>query len=104
VEHQGETDVTITVSGVPAGFTRPVRLYTYLYEGACGQLAAQPKYALTARVQAEPSVASREPGGPYTVRNRLAVPIATLQTTPHAVLVKSAPADRNLNLFCGDIR
>jgi hypothetical protein len=104
VGHHGGTDVTITVSGVPTGFTRPVHLYAYLYEGACGRLATQPEYTLTARVQAEPSAASGGPGGPYTVRNRLAVPLATLQTTPHAVLVKSAPADRDLNLFCGDIR
>jgi hypothetical protein len=98
------TDVTITVSGVPPEVTRPVHLYTFIHQGACGALSPQPAYSLTAIVLARS--ASAQPGrtgAPFTVANTAGVPLSTLKSTPHAIMVKSAPADGSRELFCGDI-
>jgi hypothetical protein len=99
-----QTDVTITVSGVPPEVTRPVHLYTFIHQGACGALSPQPAYSLTGIVLARS--ASARPGrtgAPFTVSNTASVPLSTLQSTAHAIIIKSAPADGNRDLFCGDI-
>jgi hypothetical protein len=99
-----QTDATITASGVPSTVTRPVHLYTYIHEGECGALSAQPAYSLTRTVLAR--AANAMDGGlraPYVIGNTADVPLATLRSTPHAIVVRSAPADGDWELFCGDI-
>ncbi|WP_332673198.1 hypothetical protein [Aromatoleum sp.] len=101
-----ETDVRVEVSGVPDHSTRPVHLYTYIHEGSCGALSPTPAYTLTDRVLAESfSVFSMaaSAGPPFKVSNTVPVPLATLQSRPHAVVVRTGPADGNLDIFCGDI-
>lgn len=100
------TDVAVQVSGVPAHVTRPVHLYTAIHEGSCGTLNAAPAFALTDRVLAEsintfPLAASAGP--PFKVTNTAPVPLATLTSRPHAVVVRTAPADGNIDIFCGEI-
>jgi hypothetical protein len=102
-ERDGSTDVTIWISGVPAGYTRPVHLYTFIHQGACGALSAKPEHALIDRVLAHtPGTAARS-SGPFELRNTAPTRLAALQATPHAILVKGPPADGNEDLFCGDI-
>lgn len=101
-----ETGVTVQVSGVPGHSTRPVHLYTYIHEGSCDALHPTPAYTLLDRVLAEsfttfPMAASAGP--PFKVSNIAPLPLATLRSRPHAVVVRSAPADGNLAIFCGDI-
>jgi hypothetical protein len=63
---EGEgTRVQIEVSGVPPQVTtRPVHLYTYIFQGSCGRLGAQPAYALVQRVMAESPSGRGSPAGP----------------------------------------
>ncbi|MBO9649302.1 MAG: hypothetical protein J7605_12380 [Variovorax sp.] len=98
-----QTAVSITAAGVPPQVSRPVHLYTYIYEGACGALSSRPAHALTRTVLARSKGSTDQMGPPYTVQNTAAVRLAALEATPHAILVRSAPADGNLDLFCGDI-
>jgi len=41
-----KTALTVQLSGVPDYVSRPVHLYTYIYEGVCGKLSAKPAYSL----------------------------------------------------------
>lgn len=96
------TAATITASGVPPQVSRPVHLYTYIYGGSCRALSARPAYSLTGVVLARAG-ASGNMGAPLTVSNTAEVRLAQLRDQPHAIVVKSAPADGDLNLFCGEI-
>jgi len=101
------TRVLIEVSGVPPLVsTRPVRLYTFVYPGACGKLADKPAYALLDRVIAQsPSSAGMVPlSGPFTVSNTAPLPMEKLREGNYAIVVKTSPADGNLEIFCGDVR
>jgi hypothetical protein len=103
VERDGRVEVTIWVSGVPSGYTRPVHLYTYIHRGSCAALSAAPEHALTERVLPHGPGSGARGGGPFELRNTAPVPLAALQATPHAIVVKGAPADRSEVLFCGDV-
>ena len=101
-----KTDVTVQVSGVPQHSTRPVHLYTYIHEGTCDNLSPAPAYTLTDRVLAEslnmfPTMAKAGP--PFKVSNTAPVALATLDSRPHAIQVRTAPADGNVDIFCGEI-
>ncbi|AMO23484.1 hypothetical protein GCM10027034_40140 [Ramlibacter solisilvae] len=91
------TDVVVQVP--PAnGMTLPMHLYTYLHQGSCGSLGPATAEA-TRRV-----LGYREPSGLWTVRNTLPVGANTLRASPHALAVRSGPADGNQLLYCGDLR
>ncbi|SCK60235.1 hypothetical protein VAR608DRAFT_6644 [Variovorax sp. HW608] len=98
-----QTAVSVTAAGVPPQVSRPVHLYTYIYEGACGALSERPAHSLNAIVLARSTGPAGRIGPPYTVENTARVRLATLRATPHALVIRSAPADGNLDLFCGDI-
>lgn len=98
-----KTDATIRTSGVPPQVSRPIHLYTYIHDGTCGALSARPTYSLTDVVLARSGGATGHMGAPYTVANTVEVRLSELRATPHAIVIRSAPADGNLELFCGDI-
>jgi len=98
-----QTAVSVTAAGVPPYVSRPVHLYTYIYEGACGALSSRPAHSLNEIVLARSKGSAGQVGPPYTVQNTARVRLDVLEATPHAILVRSAPADGNLDLFCGDI-
>jgi hypothetical protein len=104
---QGEgTRVQIEVTGVPQLTTRPVHLYTFVYEGPCGKLAAQPAYVLFDRVLAQSSgtgVVSLG-GPPFTVSNTAPVPLQKLRAGNFAIVVKTSPADGDREIYCGDVK
>ena len=103
VARGGKTDATIMASGVPPQVSRPIHLYTYIYEGTCGSLSARPAYSLTGVVLARSGGATGHVGSPYTVANTVDVGLAELLQKPHAIVVRSAPADGDLSLFCGEL-
>ncbi|SEA41611.1 hypothetical protein [Variovorax sp. YR216] len=98
-----QTAVSVTAAGVPPFVSRPVHLYTYIYEGACGALSSRPAHSLNETVLARSKGSADQIGPPYTIQNTAMVRLAVLEATPHALLIRSAPADGNLDLFCGDI-
>ena len=90
------TDIRVEVSGVPPLVTtRPVHLYTFLYDGACDRLPAKPAHALTDRVLAQSArTAGATPmAGPFTVSNTAAM---SLDGAPPRRVTRSssAPAPR----------
>ncbi len=93
------TDVVVQVSGVPNEVTLPVHLYSYIHQGTCASLGATPVYALNRRV-----LTNGDKDGFLTVRNTLPASLDTLRAGAHALVVRSAPADGNMALFCGDLR
>jgi len=97
---EGRTDVTMPVSGVPAGVGRPVHLYAGIARELCADPPGPVEHPLTSHVLADASIGEK---GPYTLRTSAAVDLASLQSSPHAIVVKSSPADGNRDLFCGDI-
>lgn len=106
---QGEdTLVRIEVSGVPPQLTsRPVHLYTFIYEGSCGNLGAQPAYSLFDRVLAQSQSGAGVValgGPPFTVSNSAPVPLPQLRAGNFAIVVKTAPADGNREIYCGNVR
>ena len=98
-----KTDATIRTSGVPPQVSRPIHLYTYIHDGVCGARSARPSYSLNEVVLARSGGAAGYVGPPYTVTNTAAVRLSALRATPHAIVVRSSPADGDLELFCGDI-
>lgn len=104
--HREETGVTLRLSGVPPHVTRPVHLYTYIQEGACGASHARPVHALTGRVLASSvahPAAMAAYRGPLVLANVAPVPLNELLETPHAIDVRTHPADGNRSIFCGTI-
>jgi hypothetical protein len=103
---QGEaTDVRVVVSGVPLALSsRPVHLYTFIHEGSCGNLGAQPAYALLDRVLAQSMGGGRSTGGPFSIANTAPLPVERLRSGAYALVVRTSPADGNREIFCGDIR
>jgi hypothetical protein len=101
-----ETDVVVEVSGVPPLVTsRPVHLYTFLYDGRCDRLPPLPVHALTERVLAQSALSgSAVPAaGPFRVANTIWLPLADLRRARYAVVVRTSPMDGNVDLFCGTI-
>ncbi|HSC82219.1 MAG TPA: hypothetical protein VLC30_01250 [Pseudomonas sp.] len=94
------TDVSATISGVPIGMTYPVRLYVYIYPGSCSQLGAQPAYALNRTVQTY----RQGSADVWQLSRSAAVPLTRLLATPHALVLRTPPADGNQDIFCGAIR
>ena len=100
------TQVRIDVSGSGVPVASPVQLYMFIYEGRCGSLGAQPKYTLTQVVQVSSALNPANLGGrpgPWTLSNRAPAPLAVLRGTPHALVVRTRPADGNVDLFCGNL-
>ncbi len=101
----GRTVVRIEASGVPPYVTRPIHLYTYLYEGSCSEHGGKPAFDLNAIVLAS-SIANPAGigafGGAVTVSNAAPIAIDVLRAKPYAIVVKTGPADGDDALFCGD--
>jgi hypothetical protein len=101
-----ETQVRIDVSGSAVPVTAPIQLYMFIYEGPCGNLSAQPMYSLAQVVRASSAVKAASLGsgpGPWTLSNPAPAPLAVLRGTPHALVVRTSPADANVDLFCGNL-
>ena len=96
----GETGMTLFVSGVPSGVTRPVHLYTYIYPGTCASRGPSPTYELNRTVETHQN--SR--GDVWRLSKTAPVALATLRSSSHAIVLRTSPADGNVDIFCGDIR
>ena len=86
----GATNIVLTLSGVPSQVTRPVNLYTYIYEGTCGNLNPKPAYSLNEVVLAR----AESPSGAGFTLNKLApVPLEKLRSGRYAVAVRAQAPD-----------
>jgi hypothetical protein len=101
-----QTRVQVEVSGVPPQVSsRPVHLYTFIYEGTCYQRSAQPAFSLLGRVLAQSPASSGivPAGGPFTISNTAPVPLEKLRREAHAIVVTTSPADGSVEIFCGAV-
>lgn len=97
---EGETGMTLFVSGVPPSVARPVHIYTYIYPGTCASQGASPAYELNRTVETYQD--SR--GGVWRLSRTAPVALATLRSSSHSIVLRTSPADGNVDIFCGDIR
>ena len=92
------TDITYLIGGVSAGVSRPLQqLYTFIYAGTCAQLSAEPAYSMNNTTKTIPT----ESG--WVLSRQVPVALGDLRSEPHALVVRTSPADRNIDIFCGDI-
>lgn len=103
---QGEsTRVTIQATGVGVPVTPPLELYMFIYAGRCGSLGGEPKFTMTRTVRvtaADPS-ASATTAGPFTLTNTAPATLSELRSSPHALVVRTSPADSNVEAFCANL-
>jgi len=99
---QGDaTNIVLFLSGVPEGVTRPVHLYTYIYEGTCGNLSPKPAYSLNDVVLARVT----SPSGPGFTLDKLApVTLQKLRSGGYAITVRTQAPDLDQEMFCGNIK
>lgn len=100
-----KTVVRLELSGVPDYTTRPIHLYTYLYDGTCGNRGAMARYALTDRALAHSVIRPRAIGalrGPVWLEESIPVDFQTLRASHYAISVRVSPADGGAEIFCGD--
>ena len=64
---------------------------------------ATPAYALNEIVQAQ-FFGNGRPSGPFTLEKTVPVPMDTLRSGNYAIVLRTTPADGNLDIFCGEIR
>lgn len=99
------TRVVLMLSGVPPYVGRPIRVYTYVYGGTCAHLPAQPVWSLNERVLANPVTGT--PGASNKTMLRIAhtipLPLQALRAGHYAIGLRTAPADGNWLIFCGDM-
>jgi hypothetical protein len=100
------TAITITLSGVPAGVTRPIHIRAALVEGACNGKPGGREYPLDAPALAD---SPGHPGamaafaGPLGLSATMELPFEQFRTTPFAIKVRLTPADGGDEIFCGDV-
>ena len=92
------TDVNFFIGGVPSGTTRPLQLLTFIYPGSGAQLGPQPAYAMNSTVHA--TIA----GGGWKLGKTVPVALTSLRGGKYSIVVRTTPADRNLDIFCGTIQ
>ncbi|MCY1243980.1 hypothetical protein D3C76_767970 [compost metagenome] len=96
---QGEiTGFSFFISGVPSGASLPLRLYSFVNKGSCqqpGPLA----YALNDRVNTQRSAIRG-----WTFSRNAPVALPALLSADYFIVVRSAPSDGNVDIFCGDIK
>lgn len=91
------TDITYRISGVPARVSRPLQLQTFIYSGSCTQLSAEPAYSMNNTTQTTRTAAG------WMLSRQVPVSLGDLRSEPHALVVRTSPADGNSDIFCGDI-
>lgn len=104
---QGDaTVVTIEVSGLSVATTPPVQLYMAVFEGRCGSLAPNPKFALNKVVlvtEINNPTSLAPASGPFRLTNTAPAPLSQLTGSPHALVVRTSPVDLNREVFCGNL-
>jgi len=77
-----------------------------VFEGRCGSLGPRPRYALdkvvlVTEINNPTSLAPAR--GPFRLTNTAPAPLSQLTSSPHALVVRTSPADLNREVFCGNL-
>jgi len=93
------TDVRIFLSGpLPLGVSRMPHLFAFIYPGTCSNQGPQPAFEMNS-----PVTSFAEIGG-WRLARTAGAPLDTLRNGNHSIVVRTSPQDRNIDIFCGDIR
>ena len=93
------TNVVIFASGLAQPVSRPIHLYTYIYEGTCQSHGPKAAFALNDVV-----VPTYGPGlVGLTLNKTVPVPFATLRAGTYAIALRTQAPDFDEEVFCGDI-
>ncbi|RZL95907.1 MAG: hypothetical protein EOP82_01835 [Variovorax sp.] len=97
----GKTSIVLDFTGVPGDTTRPVHVYTYVYEASCDALTTRPAYAFNERV-----LAAKPAGGlgPFQIAHTASVPMSDLLSGRFSIALRSAPQDGDRVIYCGELR
>jgi hypothetical protein len=96
-----KTLLDLRFSGVPPYVGSPVHVYTYIYAGSCKDLPAKPAWSLNDRVLAQRVAGASR--AMLQLSHTVAAPIDALRGGRYAIALRTAPADGDQLLFCGDI-
>ena len=94
-----ETAFSFVVSGVPSGTLRPLNLYTSINKGSC-ERPGSVAYALNDRINTNRISATRG----WTYSRSAPVALSELLSGGYYLVVRTTPADGNVDIFCGDIK
>jgi hypothetical protein len=94
-----ETGFTFIVSGAPSGTTLPLHLYTFVNKGSCEKPGAV-AFAMNDRVNIDRISSTRG----WTYSRNAPVAMSALFSGEYSIVVRTAPADGSLDIFCGDIK
>lgn len=99
VSRDNKTDFNFFIGGIPDGTTLPLRLYTFVHNGSCQQLGTV-AYAMNDQVNTQRN------GGTNTWNYYRTAPVEMkeLLSGKYAIVVRTAPENGNVNIFCGDIK
>ncbi|MGB4912416.1 MAG: hypothetical protein WBO95_09845 [Candidatus Dechloromonas phosphoritropha] len=93
------TDVRIFLSGpLPLGVSRMPQLFAFIYPGFCGSQGSRPAFEMNSTVTAFSEI------GGWRLRRTAATPLEALRSGDYSIVVRTSPQDRNIDIFCGDIR
>ena len=85
------------ISGVHTGTSLPLRIYTFIHKGSCQQ-PGPVAYAMNDKVNTERAVVAG-----WTFSRSAPIALPELLAGQYSIVLRSAPEDGNLDLFCGDI-
>ncbi|MFJ3368138.1 hypothetical protein [Pseudomonas sp. NPDC086251] len=93
-----QTDFDFYISGVPTSTTLPLRIYSFINKGSCQQ-PGPIAFAMNDKVN------TQSVGGVngFTFERSASIAMPELLSDHYSVVVRSAPEDGNVDLFCGDI-
>ncbi|QLQ23923.1 MAG: hypothetical protein HZT41_02690 [Dechloromonas sp.] len=93
------TDVRVFLSGPPPARGLPeAAAFAFIYPGNCDNQGPQPAFAMNSTVTSFPEV-----GGWRIIRTAEA-PLEALRSGNYSIVIRTSPQDRNIDIFCGDIR
>ncbi|SEI62081.1 hypothetical protein SAMN05192539_100337 [Paraburkholderia diazotrophica] len=94
-----ETSLLFIISGVTRTTTRPLRVYTFIYEGSCASHAEKPAYSMNQTLRP----VNDTPAGPWRFSRSAPIAYDRLVGGNYAFVVRAGPWDGGMDLFCGEI-
>jgi hypothetical protein len=94
-----ETSLLFIISGVSRTTTRPLRVYTFIYEGSCASHADKPAYSMNQTLRPVSDTAT----GPWRFSKNAPIAYDALVGGNYAFVVRAGPWDGGMDLFCGEI-
>ncbi|EEA01806.1 hypothetical protein BH160DRAFT_2844 [Burkholderia sp. H160] len=96
VQTGNSTEIILTVSNIPSEVALSPHLYAYVYSGKCGNVGANPVYALNQRVKLESY-------NPMQMFKSVPISLQALRSSDYAIVIRTSTADGYRDIFCGNL-